>query len=322
MPSNIDPNDVMLMARTMWGENNNATPDEYAAIAHVMRNRLQSGSREFTPGVSPQLGSGNSMARIVLAPHQFQAWDNPKAGNYPMKAPVRSPAFQTAYHIANDVMSGQLDDLTHGAVNYYNPKAPGQKTPVWAQGRQGQQIGSHKFYGPAPQAVAKNTKKLEDFPDLANEQPAGGEVAGDEVVASGKPKRDLADYADLHGDTAPEEPPAPEQRPQNPTEDIAAAKQGIAAGQGPASVMIQTMRDLAARHPNVTAGIEGAAAANTGIPLAAGAAYAGGAGMSALPRWAQVGVPLGLSSLSQTAIGSQASQKVADIWHLISSMGH
>ncbi len=145
----VDPNDAMIMARTMWGENNNASPDEYSAIANVMRNRLQSGDQSY---------GGDTMSRIALAHNQFQAWNDPNAKNYPMKAPLRSPAFQSAYQIASSVLGGQSDDPTNGAVNYH---ATSMKTqPAWAKGRQGQQIGQHTFYGPNP------------APDVTNEDQA------------------------------------------------------------------------------------------------------------------------------------------------------
>lgn len=141
MPYGVDPNDVMLMARTMWGENAHATPDEYSAIANVIRNRTLSGDPSF---------GGDTIPKVILAPNQFQAWNDPGKKNYPMKAPLRSPAFQSAYQVASLAMSGQDDDPTKGAVNYYNPDAPGQKTPAWAEGRKGTRIGQHVFYGPAP----------------------------------------------------------------------------------------------------------------------------------------------------------------------------
>ncbi len=142
----ISPSDIALMARTMWGENNNGTPQEYSAIAHTMRNRLASGD--------PQYG-GNTMSQILLAPnspgskyHQFSPWNDPKSDNFPTKADPRSPAYQSAYRIASDVMLGNAEDPTNGAVNYH---ASSMKTlPKWAKGREGTQIGEHTFYGPPP----------------------------------------------------------------------------------------------------------------------------------------------------------------------------
>lgn len=148
-----DPSDIALMAQTMWGENNSGTPQEYAAIANVMRNRMMSGDAGF---------GGNTMSRVLLAPnkpgskfHQFSPWNDPKADNFPTKADPRDPAYQSAYRIASDVMTGNSKDNTNGAVYYYNPKgmAPGAATPSFAAGRKGLKIGAHTFYGPMQRAA-------------------------------------------------------------------------------------------------------------------------------------------------------------------------
>jgi len=136
MPYGVSSDDAMLMARTMWSENKDATPDEYAAMANVMRNRVQSGNF-----------GGNTMSQVIFSPNQFQGWNDPNAKNYPMKAPLRSPAFQSAYRIASDVMGGN-EDLTNGAINFH--AASMNPPPKWAKGRQARQIGATKFYGPEP----------------------------------------------------------------------------------------------------------------------------------------------------------------------------
>lgn len=281
----VDPNDIMLMARTMWGENNNATPDEYAAIAHVMRNRMLSGDPQFSGGASNQLGS-NSMARTVLAPHQFQAWDNPKAKNYPMNAPLRSPAFQAAYRIAADTMSGQNDDPTHGAVYYYNPKAPGQKTPAWAQGREGQQIGAHKFYGPLQATAAKDTTGPADYAHLIKKEgPEPTQVVGDETAST--KQVGPADYAHLITGKEEESPPSEKPEPE-PEPDLSAGTGLIAKGFEKA--------------PGATAAIGAPLALGTAIPLAG----AGAMGMAALPYWASIPLGLGIGHGMTSTIGGIA----------------
>ncbi len=303
-----DPNDIMLMARTMWGENNNATADEYAAIAHTMRNRLQSGDPQYSSGASGQLGSGNSMSRIILAPHQFQAWDDPKAKNYPMNAPLRSPAFQSAYRIAADVLSGQSDDLTHGAVNYYNPKAPGQKTPAWAKGREGQQIGSHKFYGPqkSKDAYADLMEGAPGEPKQAPAQSASAE--GGAPSANYKPTTQDK-HADLMEGAPPEPSKPPPEAPQPTTvaESIAQSRQ---QGRGIPATFQDAMQTLIRRHPVAATTIGGAAAATTGIPLLGAAAM----GVNALPYLGQAALGYGAYKIGETAGVPQA---VGSLWDIV-----
>ncbi len=126
MPAN--PQDIDLMARTMVAENRSGSPDEYAAIAHVMRNRLLSGNASFGDGKAPE-----SMLDVLMAPNkpgssykQFTPWgldvrdkQGGRSTNNPLNVDLRSPAYQSAYHIAADVMSGQSKDPTNGAVNYH-----------------------------------------------------------------------------------------------------------------------------------------------------------------------------------------------------------
>jgi len=151
--------DIDLKARTMVAENSDASANEYAAIANVMRNRLLSGSF-----------GGNTMSQVLFAPHQFTPWglglrdENGKLTNHPMNVDQRTPAYQSAYRIAGDVMSGQSKDSTNGAVFYYAPKTQakqGQPTPPFAQGRKGMTIGQHTFYGPLkPQLLSDSDTAL------------------------------------------------------------------------------------------------------------------------------------------------------------------
>lgn len=181
----VDPNDIDLMARTMVAENTSGSPQEYAAIANVMRNRMNSGNAEF---------GGNTMPQVILARNQFTPWNDPSAKNYPTKINSKSPAYQSAYRIASDVMSGQGDDPTGGAVYYYNPKGV-FKTPSFAAGRQGQRFGSHVFY-PAMQ------KAQPDYADLLSPspptQPAQTANIGPSAPTT-KQQGQQPDYADLLG---------------------------------------------------------------------------------------------------------------------------
>ncbi len=300
----------MLMARTMWGENNNATPDEYAAIAHVMHNRLQSGDPQYSKGASGQLGSNNSMSRIILAPHQFQAWDDPNAKNYPMNAPLRSPAFQSAYRIASNVLSGQSDDPTHGAVNYYNPKAPGQKTPGWAKGREGQQIGSHKFYGPsAPKD--EHPDLMEGAPDAPKKAPVQSASAEGGAPSAGyKPTQDK--HADLMEGAPPELQTLSQEEPINVANKQMGAIQGENTLEG---IIGASMRDDPVNTRNAI--LTGTATGLSMVPIGGGVR-----GLAALaqayPRLAQtIGIVGGTAA---TTAGIPQGAK--DAFHTLMELVH
>ncbi len=304
MPAGINPGDITMMAQTLWAENNNASPQEYAAMAHVMRNRLLSGD--------PQYG-GNSMAQILLAPKQFTPWSNPKAKNFPTKADPRDPAYQSAYRIASGVMTGDIDDPTGGAVNYH--AASMKRRPSWVTGRDGQQVGDHVFYKPAQQ-VASNKPNAKDYADLledpAQNQPAQGAAIGQDQTVSKSAKPDPENYADLLEDSGQEPKPAePEKRPQNFTEDVSAAKKALAGGQSLPLAIRQSVQDLVARHPTVAAGVLGTGAAVAGLPIAGAAAAP-----VALPLARILGnraVQTGLAA----AVGSSSLTSVPDAFHYL-----
>ncbi len=300
MPAN--PQDIDLMARTMVAENRSGSPDEYAAIAHVMRSRLLSGNASFGDGRAP-----TSMLDVLMAPtkpggayKQFTPWgldvrdqNGGRTTNNPLNVDLRSPAYQSAYHIASDVMSGNSQDPTNGAVNYH---ATSMKTPPsWAKGRVGQQIGQHTFYGPT------KTDDV-DYSHLIR-KPQPSQVAGEDAAPSG----DNADYSHLiTGKPAP--PPEPPQ-PTTVAESVAQSRQ---QGRGIPATFQDAMQTLIRQHP-VAAGIfGGTAAAATGIPLAGAAAV----GMNALPGWGQVATGYGAYKLGEMAGVPQA---VGNLWDIIRS---
>ncbi len=262
MPAGVNPSDIDMMARTMWAENENASPQEYAAIAHVMRNRLL--SRD------PQYG-GNTMSQILLAKNQFTPWSTPKASNYPMNVTQRDPAYQSAYRIASDVMTGNIPDSTNGAVNYHASDM--KRRPSWAAGREGQTVGGHTFYA----AAAKTQPDYSDLlsAEAPSTQPAQTAGLSSEVATKGKPTPQ-PEYSDLlTGDEALPVKEAPEtQRNEIPQSTIPEAipmpGENISVSPG----MAETY-SWAKQHPTR------AAAAGAGIPLALGAAAIGPAAASA-----------------------------------------
>ncbi len=194
MPYGVDPSDATMMARTMWGENTKADPDEYTAMANVMRNRQLSGN--------PAAYGGDTMSQILRAKNQFQAWNDPTAPNYPMKAPLDSPSFRSAYQAASNVMSGMDEDPTGGAVNYYNPKGV-DKTPPFAVGRQGMPIGQHVFYKPQSDIAPEDQAAIDKFyPKQKSQQGGASDLTNEDRAAIQK------HYPGEKTETAPEAPNA------------------------------------------------------------------------------------------------------------------
>jgi N-acetyl-anhydromuramyl-L-alanine amidase AmpD/spore germination cell wall hydrolase CwlJ-like protein len=113
----LSPSDRDRLIRTVATEA--ANPNEQAAIASVLRNRLQAGG-----------WYGNNVT-AVTRPNQFEVWSNGRA------ASVRqdSPEYKTATAAVDGVFGGTAQDQTGGATHFYSPKsqdALGRKAPDWA----------------------------------------------------------------------------------------------------------------------------------------------------------------------------------------------
>lgn len=130
-----DPKDFDLAVRTVVGEAGNQPIDGKVAVAHVIANRArQAGMR---PG------------EVVLAPGQFEPWNNPRTRKQLATLDPNSPAYQEAAQAVTLAWSGQAADPTGGADHFFAPKAQaalGRAEPTWAAGAQGQDIGDHRFF--------------------------------------------------------------------------------------------------------------------------------------------------------------------------------
>jgi hypothetical protein len=134
--------DIDAVVRTMLGEAANQGDDGLAAVANVLVNRYERGNY------------GGSLYDVAHAPKQFSAWNNKSiGGNNLVNTPADSKAYQKARAIAEQVLNGQRDDITGGAVNYFAPAGMTGKLgtkkgePDWA-GKMSYttSIGGHKFY--------------------------------------------------------------------------------------------------------------------------------------------------------------------------------
>lgn len=135
----LSPQDLDLIARTALAEGGNDGDAGMAAVANVIRNRVQSG--QF----------GDSVGTVVHQPGAFEAWSlGRRDPNYPGGFSTRDPNYQRARQVAQSVFAGQTPDATRGALYYYNPSlqaALGRQPPAFAQGTPLATIGRQQFYG-------------------------------------------------------------------------------------------------------------------------------------------------------------------------------
>lgn len=136
--------DVLTMARTLWGECRGEPREGQIAVAWVIRNRAEN------PGWwSRQRGDGipdDTIEAVCLDPHQFSCWWDGQAKR------VRSSTLAqlgTLYELAEAVLNDQIPDPTNGADHYHTilrPEGVRLWPPAWAQKHVGTRVGSHLFY--------------------------------------------------------------------------------------------------------------------------------------------------------------------------------
>ena len=147
------------------GEAGGQSDDALAAVANVIKNRVDSGNYGDTP------------TAVVLQRDAFEPWSTRRRELQGYS--VKSPEYQRAAQIVDDVFSGKRQDLTSGATHFYDPvaqRALGRAPPVWSSGRPLAAVGSHRFYAPQGAVV----------PDLLgswNAAPAGAPTASAPAAA-------------------------------------------------------------------------------------------------------------------------------------------
>lgn len=156
--------DIDAVVRTMLGEAANQGDDGLAAVAHVLRNRLENG------------GYGASLYDVAHAPKQFSAWNSKGlGGNSLVNTSTDSASYQKARAIAEEVLNGRRTDNTGGAVNYFAPKGMTGKNgtvkgePDWASRMSyTTSIGGHRFY--SDDSAAGAAEKLANGSNVASVQ--------------------------------------------------------------------------------------------------------------------------------------------------------
>jgi len=117
-----------MLARTIEGEAGGMDYQGQLAVAAVIANRIAANSSQY----------GTGLGGVILKSKQFSMWngvDNEYTNGKqpgdkdPNMAAYRTPGAQ-AYEIADRILSGNYQDPTGGAVNYY---APNQANPPWGR---------------------------------------------------------------------------------------------------------------------------------------------------------------------------------------------
>lgn len=130
------------MVRTILGEAANEPPQGQAAVASVILNRVASGKY------------GKSASDVVLAPNQFEPWNNRSKELMAIKP--TSSQYQNVSDIVDMVNSGDIPDQSQGATHFFSPvsqAALGRSAPSWAKNPI-TKIGGHVFFAPEGKVTA------------------------------------------------------------------------------------------------------------------------------------------------------------------------
>lgn len=122
---------IDYMARTIYGEARGEGQKGMQAVGNVIMNRVKAGS-----------WYGASIKDVVLKPYQFSCWNvgDPNREKILNATPAQ---LSSARNIAEQVVSGQLPDITGGATHYHAKSV----NPYWAASMtKTATIGNHIFY--------------------------------------------------------------------------------------------------------------------------------------------------------------------------------
>ena len=123
--------DVVIMAKTIWGEARGESYEGKVAVGCVIRNRAEQ-----------PCWWGKSIAGVCLKKWQFSCWNSndPNSGKI---AELSDDVLSPFVDIANSILEGSVDDPTSGATHYHTEAVD----PKWAIGREATcEIGHHLFY--------------------------------------------------------------------------------------------------------------------------------------------------------------------------------
>ena len=131
----VDMNDVEILALTLQAEAAGEGFDGMLAAGSVIMNRASSGNY-----------GGSNVRDVIMKPGQFSAWNGVTgyAGGEGAIDMNNLKPTKAALKAAEQLLSGEYEDVTGGATHYYNPQVA---SPKWG-GQAGQgwtDIGNHRF---------------------------------------------------------------------------------------------------------------------------------------------------------------------------------
>ena len=131
----VDMNDVEILALTLQAEAAGEGFDGMLAAGSVIMNRASSGNY-----------GGSNVRDVIMKPGQFSAWNGVTgyAGGEGAIDMDRLKPTKAALKAAEQLLSGQYEDVTGGATHYYNPQVA---SPKWGgqAGKGWTDIGNHRF---------------------------------------------------------------------------------------------------------------------------------------------------------------------------------
>lgn len=133
-----DDTEVMLLARTIYGEAGGEAKEAKIGVGWAIRNRVEDNKQRWS----------RTYHEVILAEDQFDSLWNPdtadKVRNPPISDPLEKRAWEKSYLSAQDVLGDKVPDPTKGANHFYAITIP---LPPWAdEKRFTVQIGKTRFY--------------------------------------------------------------------------------------------------------------------------------------------------------------------------------
>jgi len=172
-----------LLAKTIQAEAGNQSQVGMLGVGSVIMNRLRN------PGF------GSSLQEVILKPGQFSPWNSYTgyAGGAQGQDMMNLQPSQMAYAVADQILDGNYNDPTNGALNFYNPAL---SNPRWGQSAGGNwtQIGDHLF-GTAGSKSTKDKPMLPNSNAPLNANPNLG------PINTGQPKKKSPNLFDFIGQT-------------------------------------------------------------------------------------------------------------------------
>lgn len=185
----MTPQERDLAIRVVLAEAAKEGPQGMAAVAHVIRNRVATGSY------------GDGLGGVLTKKYAFEPMLHYGTGknNDPARFKEAEPVYQEAARIFDAVSAGGVADPTKGATHFLAKGLQsdlGRDTPAWAK-KPLTQIGGHTFYSPDidPEHVRNyaaistpnkggGSGGTDAIAEFLNKSPAGGSPAGANPMSS------------------------------------------------------------------------------------------------------------------------------------------